>query len=87
LSEGGKIIIASKNSFSDSRIIPFDAVRIAEEILHLPITNTAMLGAFAALFDKITLEDIFASVKVNMAPRLQEKNIEVIKAAYDEVRK
>ncbi|MBO5606278.1 MAG: 2-oxoacid:acceptor oxidoreductase family protein [Treponema sp.] len=87
LSEGGKIIIASKNTFSDSRIIPFDAVRIAEEILHLPITNTAMLGAFAALFDKITLEDIFASVKENMAPRLQEKNIEVIKAAYDEVRK
>lgn len=86
LKEGGKIIIATKKQFTDPRIVTVDAVSIAEEILHLQITNTAMLGAFAALFDDITLADIESAVRSNMAPKLQEKNLAVIKAAYDEVK-
>ena len=86
LTEGGKIIIASKKEFSDSRIISFDAVRIAEEILGLAITNTAMLGAVAALFSGISLPDIESAVRGNMAAKLQEKNIAVINAAYKAVK-
>lgn len=86
INENGKIIIATKKKFSDPRIIAVDAVSIAEEILHLPITNTAMLGAFAALFSDITLADIESAVRSNMAPKLQDKNIAVIKAACEEVK-
>ena len=85
LADGGRIVIATKQRFEDERIVTVDAVSIAEEILHLPITNTAMLGAFAALYDGISLEDIENAIRSNMAPKLQEKNIAVIHAAYNEV--
>ena len=82
LKDGGKIILASKNKYDDKRVVAFDAVSISEKILGLPITNTAVLGAFAALYDGISLSDLEAAVKANMAPKLQEKNIAVIKEAY-----
>ena len=82
LKDGGKIILASKNKYDDKRVVAFDAVSISEKKLGLPITNTAVLGAFAALYDGISLSDLEASVRINMAPKLQEKNIAVIKEAY-----
>ena len=82
LKDSGKIILASKNKYDDKRIVAFDAVSISEKILGLPITNTAVLGAFAALYDGISLSDLEAAVRINMAPKLQEKNIAVIKEAY-----
>lgn len=86
LKENGKIIVATKKKIKDRRIVTVDAVSIAEEILHLPITNTTMLGAFAALYDGIDLGNINDAIKNNMAPKLVEKNIAAVKAAYDAVK-
>lgn len=85
LKENGIILINSKKSFSDERIIAFDADKLAGEILKLPITNTIMLGAFAAICDKITVDDIEGAICLYMPEKLHKKNIVAVRAAAEEV--
>ena len=86
LKENGKIILCTKKIFTNSKIITIDGVSIAEKILHLPITNTVILGAIAAVFDEITVVDLKFAIEQNMPPKLQQRNIEVVKAAFDAVK-
>ena len=58
---------------------------IAARILGLPITNTILLGAFAAVSGEISLEEINEAIRQTMPRRLHEKNIVAVKAAYEEV--
>ncbi len=85
LKESGKILINTKKSFSDERIIAFDGDTLAEKILRLPITNTIMLGAFAAVCDEITVEDVEEAICHYMPEKLHKKNIIAVRAAADEV--
>ena len=57
-----------------------------QKILKLPITNTVILGAIAAIFDGITLEDLNKAVELSMAPRLVAKNQQIILEAYENVK-
>ena len=82
LKENGKVIVCTKKILTDKRVITFDGVTLAEKILHLPITNTVILGAIAAVFDKVSLDDLVHAIKENMPVRLQEKNITVVTEAY-----
>lgn len=82
---GGKIILNTKKSVSDGRVITLDGDRIALEILHLPITNTIMLGAFAAVFGGISLENAEEAIRQNMPEKLHEKNIAALRAAAEEI--
>ncbi len=84
---GGQIILNTKHPISDSRILLLDADRLAVEILHLPITNTIMLGAFAAVYGEISLENIEDAIRENMPEKLHEKNIAAVRAAADKIRK
>lgn len=86
LKENGKIILCTKKIFTNSKIITIDGVSIAEKILHLPITNTVILGAIAAVFDEVTVDDLKFAIEQNMPPKLQQRNIEVVKAAFDAVK-
>ncbi len=61
-------------------VIP--AMQIALEILGLPITNTAMLGAVARATNIINLESVEKTVKERFRLDLAEKNFAVIKKAY-----
>ena len=72
-------------TFDDPRVITLDGDSIAERILGLPITNTILLGAFAAVSREITLEDINKAIRQTMPRRLHEKNIAAVKAAFEEV--
>lgn len=87
LKPNGKILLNTKRSINDSRVITLDGNALAEEILKLPITNTVMLGAFAAVFDGISVEDIEEAIRQNMSEKLQSKNIAVIHAVINAIGK
>ena len=42
LKENGKIILNTRRKVDDERVITLDGTAIAQEILHMPITNTIM---------------------------------------------
>ena len=79
------ILLNTKKTFEDPRVITLDGDGIAARILGLPITNTILLGAFAAVSREITLEDINKAIRQTMPKRLHEKNIAAVKAAFEEV--
>ena len=85
LKDGGRILINTKKSFDDERVITLDADKIAAEILGLPITNTIMLGAFAKIFDGLALTAVETAIKSSMPAKLHEKNIRAVHAAAEEV--
>lgn len=85
LKQNGIILLNTKKTFEDPRVITLDGDGIAARILGLPITNTILLGAFAAVSREITLEDINKAIRQTMPKRLHEKNIAAVKAAFEEV--
>ncbi len=85
LNQDGKILLNTKEKFDDPRVITIDGDSIAKRILGLPITNTILLGAFAAVSGEITLDEINEAIRQSMPRRLHEKNIAAVKAAYEEV--
>ena len=85
LKQNGIILLNTKKHFDDPRVITIDGDSIAARILGLPITNTILLGAFAAISHEISLEEINEAIRQTMPRRLQEKNIAAVKAAYEEV--
>lgn len=85
LKQNGIILLNTKKTFEDPRVITLDGDSIAARILGLPITNTILLGAFAAVSGEITLEDINKAIRQTMPHRLHEKNIAAVKAAFEEV--
>jgi 2-oxoisovalerate ferredoxin oxidoreductase gamma subunit len=61
-----------------------DATHIAVELLGVPITNTAMLGAFAAATGWVGLQSIVESVRRAFADRpLVDENVQAAKTGYE----
>ena len=87
LKPDGKILLNTKKKISDERVITIDGDSIAEKYLGLPITNTILLGALAAVSGFVSLDELTEAVKQTMPCRLHQKNIAVIKAAYEEAGK
>ena len=87
LKPDGKILLNTQKEINDERVITIDGDSIAEKYLGLPITNTILLGALAAVSGFISLADLTEAVKQSMPPRLHEKNIAAVTAAYEEVGK
>lgn len=83
----GKILLNTKNTVNDERVIAVDGDSIAEEILKMPIVNTIMLGAFASVFERMPLENIEQAIKGYMPEKLHEKSIRAVNAAFEAVRK
>ena len=71
----------------DPRVIPLDGSGLAKTYLKLPIANTVMLGAFAAVFGGISVEQLEEAVRQSMPEKLHQKNIAVIRAAVASIRK
>lgn len=88
LKEGGLILVNSSRELpqldlgNEVRVIPFPASRIAQEILGSPIANTALLGAFAAATDELTLEAICGAIKERLGGHLGEENARVARRSY-----
>ena len=70
----------------DFKIATVDATTIALETLGRPITNTAILGAFAKVTGLIKVESIEKALKKTFPGRLGEMNIAAVKRSYAEVK-
>jgi len=72
------------------KTITIDATKLALEVLGRPITNTAMVGAFAG-FTKIvklnTLKETVYEWFERKSEEVAKKNVEVVEKAYREVEK
>jgi len=92
LKENGSVIINTTASgkyekyFSCGHVISIDATSIALDLLGRPITNTAMLGALLAVSDIVTIDSVNSAIRHDMKAQIQEKNIQVVKAACDIVK-
>lgn len=86
LKPGGRILLNTKKAVEDPRVVTLDGDMLAESILKLPITNTVMLGAFAAVFDGITAGQIEEAIRQGMPAKLHSKNIAVIHAAMEAIK-
>lgn len=62
------------------------ATEIALNIIGRPITNTAMLGAAVRATALVRLQSIEEAVKKRFPQQIAEKNIAVVKKAYEEAR-
>lgn len=87
LKPDGKILLNTKQQWKDARIITIDGDGLALDILGRPITNTVMLGVISTLAPEITLDHLTAAIASYMPPKLQEKNIALIKAAAEAISK
>jgi pyruvate ferredoxin oxidoreductase gamma subunit len=66
-----------------TRIGVVDAVKIAREILGLPITNTTMLGSLVRASELVKKESFLPPLKERFG-RIAEKNISAFERAYQE---
>jgi len=62
------------------------ATELALKILGAPITNTAMLGAVAKATGVVTMTGIEKTVRERFKAELAEKNMAVVKQAYEEAK-
>ncbi len=70
----------------DFKVATVDATTIALETLGRPITNTAVLGAFAKVTGLIKLESIEKAIMKSFPGRIGEMNIAAVRRSYEEVK-
>jgi 2-oxoacid:acceptor oxidoreductase gamma subunit (pyruvate/2-ketoisovalerate family)/2-oxoacid:acceptor oxidoreductase delta subunit (pyruvate/2-ketoisovalerate family) len=89
LKAGGTVII---NSSSKPEELEFDkeykvgcvdATKVALETIGRPITNTAILGAFAKATGEVKLESLLEAVKMEMGSRMADTNCKAVELAYN----
>lgn len=68
------------------RVITVDATQVALDVLGLPITNTALMGAFAAASGEITFTALKNALRHRFSIELAEKNIEAAKRTFEMVK-
>lgn len=84
LKEDGKIIVNSKNDIDN--VLTFDAEKIASEF-RLPTVNTVMLGLLTGISGIVTAENAVEAIKGYMPQKIQERNINALLRAVQEVAK
>jgi len=91
LKEGGLAIVNHAGSYKDAgltgnfKVATVDATRIALETLGRPITNTAILGAFAKATGLVDMESLEKAVREEFPPRIVESNVAAMMRAYEGV--
>ena len=94
LVEGGTVVAHSEKKPEDLRkelgvekanVYTVNAARIALDILGRPIYNTAMLGALIRAVPLVSMNSLIKVVKERFPGAIGEKNVAVIKRAYEEV--
>lgn len=92
--EGGNIIVNSKETSAEIRRVlntergkvwTVPASEISMKILGMAITNTAMLGAVARVTGIVSLETVEKMIRERFRLDVAEKNLAVVKEAYQEV--
>lgn len=86
LKRRGTLVLNAKKApegFRAIKVAVVDATAVAIETLGIPITNTAMLGAFAKATKLVSLDSIVKAVQGYFKNKLAEKNVAAVKAAYE----
>jgi pyruvate ferredoxin oxidoreductase gamma subunit len=95
IKENGVLVINTRETPTEARkrlnlkigkVWTVPATDIAIRILGKPITNTAMIGAVAKATQIVSLESIEKAAKERFPPNVAEKNIAIIKEAYEEAK-
>ena len=89
LKPGAMVLVNSKDKELKAELPPgvqvktLAATDIALEVLGLPIINTIMLGAFAALIGNVKLAAVEKAIRQRFGGELAEKNIAAAKKGYE----
>ena len=91
LKDGGILVVNTTKSPEEirsqfgirCRLATIDAIKIARELLGVPITNTTMVGALIKATDVVRLESVVEPLRRRFG-RLAERNINAMKRAYEE---
>lgn len=91
MKKGGIAIVNTEKSITAAvpegvKLIAIDATKIALEILGVPITNTTLMGAFAAATGEIELPALEKALRARFPGSLGEKNVKAAVHAYNLVR-
>ncbi len=90
LKQGGLVLINYPGTYKETglagnfKIATVDATKIALDILGRPITNTAILGAFAKASGLVKLESLEEAIKSELPSRIVASNVETMRRAYAE---
>ena len=88
--EGGKILVNTKSQVSNGgknvQLIPFDADRIALEILKMPVTNTVMLALLSGVSGIVSEEELSHAVEEYMPSKIASKNVVLVKEVFQKLR-
>jgi pyruvate ferredoxin oxidoreductase gamma subunit len=88
MKEGGIAIVNTEKPDFDSRVpegvrvYTIDATTIALEELGVPITNTTLMGAFAAATGEIKLEPLEHALRNRFSGSMADKNVKAAERAY-----
>ncbi len=91
LKKGGLVLVNHPGSYLEAglgggfRVATVDATSIALETLGRPITNTAILGAFAKVTGLVGLASLEEAVRSEFPERIVKSNILAMRQAYEEV--
>ena len=93
LKDKGWLVINTSKSYeeiekdfgSNWKLALVDASRIARQVLGVPIVNTTMLGALLKAVSVVKMESLAEPIKERFT-RLAERNLNAMKAAYEETR-
>lgn len=91
MKDGGIVLINTEkkgeyNVPAGVKVIVFDATKIAIEEIGLPITNTTLMGAFAAASGEITLEALKGAIEERFPGKLAATNFAAAKRAYEMIK-
>jgi len=90
LKSGGLVIVNHPGTYAETglagnfKIATVDATKIALDVIGRPITNTAILGAFAKATGLVKLESLEEAVKGELPSRIIATNVEAMRRAYAE---
>ncbi|MDD4567146.1 NADH-dependent phenylglyoxylate dehydrogenase subunit gamma [Methanoculleus chikugoensis] len=88
---GGIAIINTEKPDFDShvpegvKVYTIDATTIALEELGVPITNTTLMGAFAAATGEIKLEPLEHALRRRFSGSMADKNVRAAERAYNQI--
>ena len=79
-------ISAGIDRMSLERVAMVPATDLARELLGRPLPNTALLGAFAALTDIVSLEALVTAIRARFRGQVATGNVAAATRAYTDVR-
>ncbi|MDD1715993.1 MAG: pyruvate ferredoxin oxidoreductase subunit gamma [Methanolinea sp.] len=89
--QGGIVLVNTEKALDHPippgvKVITIDATSIALKRLGVPITNTTLMGAFAAASGEIGFSALENAIRQRFSGEMAEKNIAAAKEAYDQVK-